>query len=185
MNVLAFYADRMEDVLFRDKTEKVLVLRRGKTMSPKTIADGKVFIAERDTAIECGEIVTRVSTGEQFIVIAKQHSVDATQMQGKRVNGLVEVIRFKKTYVKHELVGTEPETVAKDIPVYYTDVSAAMRQYDAGLLQTTVKKIIMQPNVDIDLLYRIKMNGRNYKVVNVDTAAYVNLIEVQVSEDNR
>ena len=60
-----------------------------------------------------------------------------------------------------------------------------MRQYDAGLLQTTVKKFIVQPSIPIDLLDRIVLNGRNYKVTNIDTAKYVDLLDVQVSEDNR
>lgn len=185
MNVLAFYHDRMEEVSFRDTSEDVLILRRGKSMAPKTISDGKVIIADRNTAINSGELITRVETGEQFLIIAKQHSNDATQMQGRRVNGLIDVIKFEDVYEHYELVDTKPVTIAEKIPCYYTDISASMKQYDAGLLQSTVKKIILQPSVDIDLLYRIRMNGRNYKVVNVDTAAYVNLIEVQVSEDNR
>ena len=80
---MQFYTDRLEPLTFRGKSEKALVLRRGKSMAPKTIADGK---------------------------------------------------------------------------------------------------IIMRPDIEIDLLYRIRLNGRNY---NVDTAKYVNLLEVQVSEDNR
>ena len=76
-------------------------------------------------------------------------------------------------------------TIAENVPVNFTDISASMKQYDAGLPQTTVKKIIMRPDIEIDLLYRIRLNGRNYNVVNVDTAKYVNLLEVQVSEDNR
>ena len=43
----------------------------------------------------------------------------------------------------------------------------------------------MQTDIDIDIMYRIKLGGRDYKVVNVDTAKYVNLLEVQVAEDNR
>lgn len=182
--MLEFYADRMEDVEFRDKVEKILVLRRGKSMAPKTIADGKVFISSLDTEITDGEIIKRSATGEKFVIIAKQHSADLTQMQGKRINGTIEVQKFEDVYEDFEIVDSNTVTVATDVPVYFTEVNARMKQYDAGLLQTTVKKIIVQP-MDIDLLYRIKLNGRDYQVVNVDTAAYVNLLEVQVSEDNR
>ena len=185
MNVLAFYGDRMETVSFRDTKESVLVLRRGNSMAPKTIANGKVILAERDTAINNGELITRDSTGEQFLIIAKQHSVDATQMQGRRVNGVVDVIKFEDVYEHYVLVDTKPVTVASEVPICYSDISASMKQHDAGLLQTTVKKIIIQPTVDVKLLYRIVLNGRNYKVTNVNTAAYVNLVELQVAEDNR
>ena len=106
-------------------------------------------------------------------------------MQGRRINGYIEVIRFEDVYEDYELVEQKAVTIAENVPVSFTDISASMKQYDAGLLQTTVKKIIMRPDIEIDLLYRIRLNGRNYNVVNVDTAKYVNLLEVQVSEDNR
>lgn len=183
MNVLSFYADRMESLTFRDKTDRVLVLRRGKSMSPRTIADGKVIVTNLDTDIKNGDIVTRDS-GEQLIIITKQQSADCVQMQGRRVNGKVNVVKLKDTYVNHKKTGVSPVVVASDVPVYFVEVNAAMRQYDAGLLQTTVKKIIIQP-MDVALLDRIQLNGRNYQVVNVDTASYVNLLELQVAEDNR
>lgn len=185
MNVLEFYADRMEPIVFRDKKEQCLVLRRGKSMAPKTIADGKVIIANTDTEIGDGELITREVSGEKFLIIAKQRSADAVQMQGRRINGYIEIQRLQDTYENFRLVGRQPVTVAENIPVNFTDINAALRQYDAGLLQSTVKKIIMQTDIDIDILYRIKLGGRVYKVVNVDTAKYVNLLEVQVAEDNR
>lgn len=185
MNVLDFYADRMEPITFRGKTEKCLVLRRGKSMAPKTIADGKVIIANTDTEIGDGELITREVSGEKFLIIAKQRSADAVQMQGRRINGYIEVIKLVDVYEDYELVESKPEVIADNIPVNYSDISAALRQYDAGLLQSTVKKIIVRPEIDVDILYRIKLNGKNYKVVNVDTAKYVGLLEVQVAEDNR
>ena len=185
MNVLQFYTDRLEPLTFRGKTEKALVLRRGKSMSPKTIADGKIIVTDTDTEITDGELVTREVSGEKFLIIAKQRSADAVQMQGRRINGYIEVIRFEDVYEDYELVEQKAVTIAENVPVNFTDISASMKQYDAGLLQTTVKKIIMRPDIEIDLLYRIRLNGRNYNVVNVDTAKYVNLLEVQVSEDNR
>ena len=185
MNVLAFYADRMEPITFRDKCEKALVLRRGKSMSPKTIADGKVIVADVSTEIGDGELITREVSGERFLIIAKQRSADVVQMQGRRINGTVEVFRFEDVYEDYELIEQKPVSVAAEVPVNFSDISASMKQYDAGILQATVKKIIMRPDVDIDLLYRVRLNGRNYEVVNVDTAKYVNLLEVQVAEDNR
>ena len=185
MNVLGFYADRMEDIAFRGKTEKCLLLRRGKSMSPKTIADGKVIVTENGTDIQNGELIERANTGEKFLIIAKQHSADCVQMQGRRINGSFALVKFVDNYVHHKRVGTTARTVATDVPTYFEDINAAMKQYDAGLLQTTVKKLIVQTSIPVDLLDRIVLNGRNYQVVNVDTARYVNLLEIQVSEDNR
>lgn len=185
MNVLGFYADRMEDIAFRGKTEKCLLLRRGKSMSPKTIADGKVIVTENGTDIKSGELIERTATGERFLVIAKQHSADCVQMQGRRVNGSIDVIRLIDVYQNHKRTGTAAQTIAAGVPTYFEEINAAMRQYDAGLLQTTVKKFLVQTDIDIQLLDRIVLNGRNYQVTNVDMAKYVNLLDVQVSEDNR
>ena len=185
MNVLGFYADRMEDIAFRDKTEKCLLLRRGKSMSPKTIADGKVIVTENGTEIQSGELIERTATGERFLIIAKQHSADCVQMQGRRINRSINVIRRVDKYENHKKVGAETKVIASAVPTYFEEINAAMRQYDAGLLQTTVKKFLVQTSIDIDLLDRIVLNGRNYQVTNVDTAKYVNLLDVQVSEDNR
>ena len=164
MNVLGFYTDRLEDLSFRDKTEKGLLLRRGKT--------------ERAT-------VTRNMNGERLLIIAKQFSADCTQFQGKRVNAEVTVSRIVDVFQNHKKVGTKAEVVATGVPVFYQDISANMKMYDAGLLPKTVKKIIMQDDTPVDILDRIVLNGRNYQVDNVDSAKYVNLFEVQVSEDTR
>lgn len=185
MNVLMFYADRMENFTYGNgKVERGLVLRRGKSNSAKTISDGKFLFTELGTGIMNGTIVHR-DNGDRFIIISKQSSADCVQMQGRRINGDVEVIEIKDKYENHKKVGKEESVVADDVPVYFTDINASMRQYDAGLLPKTIKKIIMRTDVPIDLLYRIKLNGRNYQVDNIDTAKYVDLYEVQVSEDTR
>ncbi len=184
MNVLQFYSDRMEPVTFRGNTENVLTLRRGKSMSPRTIADGKVFVTELDTNINNGDIITR-QNGEEWVIIARQASADCVQMQGRRINGKVSIIKFDDVIENYKKVGIKPVVVEKNIPIYFMDISASMKQYDAGLLPKTVKKILIRTDVDVDLLYRIVLDDRKYQIDNIDTAKYVNLYELQVSEDTR
>lgn len=185
MNVLGFYTDRLEDLSFRDKTEKGLLLRRGKTERATVISDHKIIVTYLTTDIKNGDIVTRNMNGERLLIIAKQFSADCTQFQGKRVNAEVTVSRIVDVFQNHKKVGTKAEVVATGVPVFYQDISANMKMYDAGLLPKTVKKIIMQDDTPVDILDRIVLNGRNYQVDNVDSAKYVNLFEVQVSEDTR
>ena len=185
MNVLGFYNDRLEDIQFRGKTEKGLVLRRGKTARATVIADHKIIVTQLETDIQSGDIVLRVSSGERMLIIAKQYSADCTQFQGKRVNAEVEIERIVDVFENHKKVGTKADKKASNIPVFFQDISAGMKMYDAGLLPKTVKKIIMQDDTPVDILDRIVLHGRNYQVDNVDSAKYINLFEVQVSEDTR
>ena len=185
MNVLGFYSDRMEDVSFRGKTEKCLVLRRGKTERATVISDHKIIVTHLGTDIKNGDIVLRVSSGERLLIIAMQYSADCVQFQGKRVNASVEIARIVDVFENHKKVGTRADVVASNVPVFFQDISANMKMYDAGLLPKTVKKIIMPDDTPVVNLDRLVLNGKNYEVVNVDSAKYVNLFEVQVSEDTR
>ena len=183
MNVLAYYADRMESIAVDGKdAESVLVLRRGKSESATVIGDGKIIVTENSTAIANGDLVTR-SDGQRYFIVAKQYSADCTQMQGKRVNATVQLVELTDVYVNHKKTGVIPTVLASDVPVHYTDISASMKLYDAGLLPKTVKRILLRS--PLKLLNRIVLNGRNYQVDNIDTAKYVGLYEVQVSEDTR
>ncbi len=185
MNVLGFYNDRIEDIAFRDKVEKGLVLRRGKTERATVIADHKIIVTYLSTEIRSGDVVVRVSSGERMLIIAMQYSADCVQFQGKRVNADVEIERIVDVFQNHKKVGTKTETVASKIPVFFQDISAGMKMYDAGLLPKTIKKIIMQDDTPVKILDRIVLQGRNYQIDNIDSAKYINLFEVQVSEDTR
>lgn len=184
MNVLAYYEDRMEDVTNGKVHEKGLILRRGKTMSPRTIADGRVMLVDLGTQFNSGDVITR-SDSSKWIIISKQQSSDCVQIQVKRVNAYIKLSAFTDKYENHKKVGTEEVTTGDNIPVYYQDVSAAMHKYDAGLLPKTTKKIIIRPDYPIKLLDRVTFNGRKYQVDNIDTAKYMGLLEIQVSEDTR
>lgn len=185
MNVLDFYGDRMEEVTINnDKRDNVLVLRRGKSMSPITIADGRVFTAMPDTIINSGDLIER-NNGERFFIIAKQSSKECVQMQGRRINAVVKLYELTDQYTNHKKTGVIPVLFRENIPVYYSDVSANMKIYDAGLLPTTVKKIIIDIETNVKLFQRIELNGKNYQVNNIDTGKYVGLYELQVGEDTR
>lgn len=185
MNVLAYYTDRMEPLTSeKGITEQALVLRRGKTMSPRTIADGRVMLVDLGTQFVGGDILKR-QNGEQYFIISKQQSSDCVQMQGKRVNAYITIRTLADKYVNHKKVGTEEKTIAENCPTYYQDVSAVMHTYDAGLLPKTVKKIIIHNSVPVKLLDRVSFGERDYQIDNIDTAKYVGLYELQLSEDTR
>lgn len=185
MNVLAYYTDRMEPLTNENgTTEQALVLRRGKTMSPQTIADGRVMLVDLGTQFVGGDILTR-QNGEQYFIVSKQQSSDCVQMQGKRVNAHVDISALTDKYVNHKKVGTEETVIITDCPTYYQDVSAAMHTYDAGLLPKTVKRIVIHNSIKVKLLDRVSFGERNYQVDNIDTAKYVGLYELQLSEDTR
>lgn len=185
MNVLAYYTDRMEPLTSeKGITEQALVLRRGKTMSPRTIADGRVMLVDLGTQFVGGDVLTR-QNGEQYFVISKQQSSDCVQMQGRRVNAYITIRTLADKYVNHKKVGTEEKTIAENCPTYYQDVSAEMHKYDAGLLPDTVKKVIIHNSVPVKLLDRVSFDEQDYQIDNIDTAKYVGLYELQLSKDTR
>ena len=175
----------MESIAVDGKTaESVLVLRRGKSESATVIGDGKIMVTENSTAIDNGDLVTR-GDGQRYFIVAKQSSADCTQMQGKRVSAMVQIVELVDTYANHRKTGTTATVTASDVSVHSSDVSANMKLYDAGLLPKTVKRVLLKSTVPVKLLSRIVLNQRNYQVDNIDTAKYVGLYEVQVSEDTR
>lgn len=184
MSVLDFYADRMENVTYRDTSEMLLCQRRGNSQTAETITDSRRFEAHLNTGIVNGDIVER-DNGDRYFIVAKQQSQDCVSMQGKRVNSYVQIYSIEDVFDGKRKIGTQ--AISKDIhvPCHYTNVTAKMKSYDAGLLATTTKKLIFQSDVPVGNLDRIVINERNYQVDDIDTGKYLNLLIVQVSEDTR
>lgn len=183
--VLDFYGDRMEDITVEDKgTENALIVRRGKSANSKIINDERRMILDIDTKVINGDIIERVN-GEKYFVVSFQNCKDAVQTQLKRVNTYIGIYSIEPIYENKKKVGNKTEERAVDVPSFYTDVSATMKAYDAGLLPTTVKKFIMKDSVTVSVIDRIVFNGVNYQVDNIDSGKYANLYEVQVSADTR
>lgn len=186
--VLNFYGDRLENIDIVGKPEeKVLIIRRGKSTDSRVINDEKKILAFSDSNLNCGDLITRKTSKDNnsYFIVAKQATKECVECQGIRINAKATICKLDKLYDDVEYVGNIEEIVLEDIPIYFKDVSANMKFYDAGLLKDTTKIIMLQNSVDIEELYRIKFNGVNYQVDNIDIGRYENMLYIQLSEDTR
>ena len=186
--VLNFYGDRLENIDIVGKPEeKVLITRRGKSTDSRVINDEKKILAFSDSNLNCGDLITRKTSKDNnsYFIVAKQATKECVECQGIRINAKATLCKLDKLYDDVEYVGNIEEIVLEDVPIYFKDVSANMKFYDAGLLKDTTKIIMLQNSVDIEELYRIKFNGVNYQVDNIDIGRYENMLYIQLSEDTR
>jgi hypothetical protein len=186
--VLNFYGDRLENIDIVGKPEeKVLITRRGKSTDSRVINDEKKILAFSDSNLNCGDLITRKTSKDNnsYFIVAKQATKECVECQGIRINAKATICKLDKLYDDVEYVGNIEEIVLEDVPIYFKDVSANMKFYDAGLLKDTTKIIMLQNSVDIEELYRIKFNGVNYQVDNIDIGRYENMLYIQLSEDTR
>lgn len=186
--VLNFYGDRLEEVEIEGKEkEKVLITRRGKSTASRVINDEKKILAFVDSNLVCGDIITRNLNKDtnKYFIVARQSTRDCVECQCMRVNSQASICKISSKYEDLELVGSNEELLYENIPIYFKDVSATMRFYDAGLLKDTTKIIMIQNTYDVKELYRVKFNGVNYQVDNIDTGRYENMLYIQLSEDTR
>lgn len=186
--VLNFYGDRLENIDIVGKTEeKVLITRRGKSTDSRVINDEKKILAFSNSNLICGDLITIKTSKDNnsYFIIAKQATKECVECQGIRINAKATICRLDKQYDDVEYVGSTEEIILEDVPIYFKDVSANMKFYDAGLLKDTTKIIMIQDNIDIEELYRVKFNGANYQVDNIDVGRYENMLYIQLSEDTR
>lgn len=186
--VLNFYGDRLENIDIVGKSEeKVLITRRGKSTDSRVINDEKKILAFSNSNLICGDLITRKASKDNnsYFIIAKQATKECVECQGIRINAKATICRLDKQYDDVEYVGSTEEIILEDVPIYFKDVSANMKFYDAGLLKDTTKIIMVQDNIDIEELYRVKFNGANYQVDNIDVGRYENMLYIQLSEDTR
>lgn len=186
--VLNFYGDRLENIDIAGKPEeKVLITRRGKSTDSRVINDEKKILAFSNSNLICGDLITRKTSKDNnsYFIIAKQATKECVECQGIRINAKATICKLDKQYDDVEYVGSTEEIILEDIPIYFKDVSANMKFYDAGLLKDTTKIIMVQDSIDIKELYRVKFNGANYQVDNIDVGRYENMLYIQLSEDTR
>lgn len=186
--VLNFYGDRLENIDIVGKTEeKVLITRRGKSTDSRVINDEKKILAFSNSNLNCGDLITRKTSKDNnsYFIIAKQATKECVECQGIRINAKATICRLDKQYDDVEYIGNVEKIVLEDVPIYFKDVSANMKFYDSGLLKDTTKIIMLQNDIDIEELYRVKFNGVNYQVDNVDVGRYENMLYIQLSEDTR
>ena len=185
VSVVDFFGDRQEDIQIDGKqSEKAFIVRRGRSTKSTVINDEKKMLLNLASNLRCGDKFTRAD-GTSWYVVARQSNGACVECQARRINSTIGIYAMENIYDSLELVGCKEIEVADNVSAYYKDVSANMQILDAGLLKDTVKIILIRDTEDIKELYRVKLNGADYQVDNIDTGRYENMYYVQLSEDTR
>jgi hypothetical protein len=94
------------------------------------------------------------------------------------------VVRLVPKYVGTNKVGDQESIILSNVPINQWDITGNVKQFDLGLLPSTVKKL-MVGKVDIRMKDRLKFDGKNFQVDNIDDGKLEGLYEIQISQDNR
>jgi hypothetical protein len=177
------FIDRAEWYECEGKVDELLVVyRRGKTQSPTVMENEKQCAFQPDSNYVSGDLVINKNSRDAFFIIAKQYSTESTQGQLRKSNALINIAKITKKYVNGIENGYAETITLTNVPSYMTQINANMRQYDAGLLPKTVVKFITK-EIAIALTDRIKFDGKNYQVDDINASKYPNLYEIQCSLD--
>lgn len=180
-SVFKYFREQLKDFSCTGKdTEKVLVTRRGKSESSSVQSYDKAATFQDDTKFSEGDLITNTSTLEKFFIVSKESSVEATIGQLKKINASVVLYRVSG----NSTVGYKG-TLVNTYDSYQRVVTGNMKQYDAGLLDTTVRKFILNNTINISVNDRLVFDSKFYTVSAIDDGKYIGLYDVQVADDKR
>lgn len=175
-----FFPDRKVLCSIKGKSSEYMVFKRkGKSNSRFTENYLYEVLLDDATALVCGDLVTDTSTNDYF-VISRRNGYFSKIAQLQRTNCTIDVYSVTGSLSS----GYKSSSVSTDNPCAQSTVTASMRQYDAGLLDTTVKKLIL-PQITLALNHRIVLNSKKYCVTAIDDGTYEGLYVVQVKDDTR
>ena len=185
MSTFNFFIDRAESYSVAGKSnELIFCTRKGRSETASSMNNERIALLQDNTSITNADLVTNITTNISYLVVGRESSNEANHAQLRKINATGVIVRIIAKYVNGTKVGDQEQSLFSNVPLSEATVSGNAKLYDAGILQNTVKKFIMQ-NLEIKLLDRIKVNGNNYQIDAVDNTKYEGLLEVQCSIDNR
>lgn len=177
-SVFNYFRDQLKSYSCTGKgTENVLVTRRGKSESASVQSFDRAAVFQDNTSFSSGDLI---ANGSDKYFIVSMETKEATVGQLKKINAsiaLYSVSGSATTGYKGISVGTYDS--------YQRVITANMKLYDAGLLDTTVRKFLLAGTANVSLNDRIVFNGKFYQVSAVDDSKHIGLLEVQVADDKR
>jgi hypothetical protein len=159
--------------------EKIVISRAEKSNTQTNYNFTRKGVVKRNTGITNGDFIT-VGSASYFVIGAIP-----TQVKLREVNCTVDICKITKKYNGSKELGDFEEIIHHNIPAFYENINGNMKLYDSGLLPTTVKRFILLNDITVQNDYRIKLNGKNYKVNYIDDSRYPKLLHVQTENDNR
>lgn len=180
--MINFFNGQKKTVMVQNKGQEDIVITIIKRVAD-TIKSNHTFFAllSKDTKIANGDII--IDNNDKYFVVNVYNTYLSVQAKLYKANSVVQLARI----VKHFTNGVQDgftETIVAEVPSLQETITANMKQFDAGLLPSTVKRFLL-PKVDVRLQDRIKLGSENYQVDSIDDTTYANLLYVQCSIDKR
>jgi len=187
MSIFYNFIDRAVLYSCKGKVSELIVpTRKGKTREFFAMNTEKSLMLKDDTLFVNGDLLVNTVDGSKgFLVGLQKSTAGAVQGQLKIVNATADIVKIIAKFNGSKNIGNSEELLLSSLSVFVTDVSGTAKLYDAGLLDTTIKKVITVANTDIKLAQRIKIDGSNYQINNINTTKYPRLYELQVAVDTR
>lgn len=178
-SVFGYFKDQQKTFSCIGKpSERVLITRRGKSASSSVQSYDRSAAFQDDTSFTSGDLISYGN--DKYFIVSMESSNESTVGQLKKINAsivLYSVSGNTTAGYKGTLVGTYDS--------YQRVVTANMKLYDAGLLDTTVRKFILSGSIGISISDRVVFDSKFYTVSAVDNSKYSGLLEIQVADDKR
>jgi hypothetical protein len=143
----------------------------GLILAASSLVSGEVFQIGSDKylALSAG---TDPATSELSILVAKTNAALTHQ-------------RYTETVDQYGNIVQTWTTLNADVPAFGIAVTAALRQQDPGLLESTKFTFQLAKSLGVQVMDRIVYSGTNYQVDAVDDIALPGIVRIQLSTDTR
>ena len=185
MSIFDMYRDRAEEYSVPGKANELLVTtRKGRGNTVSAINNDRSALMQDDTTYANGDPCTNVNTGDTYYIVAYQRSTDAKRCQLCKTNAIIDIVRVTPHYTGTKKDYDYEVPLHSSITAFFEDITGKMQQYDASLLAKATRRFLI-PQLDIELMDRIKVNGHNTQIEAINASSYPGLLSVQTSNDVR
>jgi hypothetical protein len=117
--------------------------------------------------------------------VAKRDSDNVDRAEFYKSNCVVDVVTLAKHYTNATFDFYSEVALHTDSYCVFEDISANMKMYDPGLLSTTTRKFLLPMYSNVGLLDRVKFNGENMQIDQINLSDFSGFLYVQCSPDKR
>ena len=164
--------------------EFVLFTRIGRGTKRFTINNIFWGMLKYDSNFDVGDIVDD-HKGNLYFLVAKVNSYRADKAELYKTNCKVKIVRLEDQYEGNDIIGQTESVIADNLLAVYEEVSARMKMYDVGLLESTTVRVLIPKTVDVKVLDRLYLNSEAYLVNNVNTSSFPGCYYLQLGADTR
>ena len=120
-----------------------------------------------------------------YLVTAVRKTDFANQANLWLCDSTCNIYRLENKYTGTQITGKKLTSIMTDIKCVQQDTNGRIKTFDAGLLESTIKRVYMQHNPNVKLLDRMTINNKNYQIDSIDDSSVNNVMCVQLSDDKR